>query len=1138
MTTTRKNLTKNGEYYNRLGFWALLMTQFQGAFSDNVYKLIIIFYAKTLVEDTGSVTSLATAVFNLPWLLFPAIAGALGDRFSKKRVTVWTKIWELGVMSMGVIAVFFSSPVLLFFTLFLMAMQSTFFSPAKYGILPEILPESKLSWGNGLLNMWTFLAIIIGSAVAGVLTDSFSEGMHYVMMLMVLFSLFGLGASLLVTPSAPAAPERRIPVNPYAGMGKYFRMFAADKRLLMTMVGIAYFWFAGALVLQNVIELGDATYEGDTAKSILLALMALGIGVGSLAAGFLSRGKIELGLIPVGLFGLTLMGFLLAIPGLSLTFHLTFLFLLGFFAGMFDVPLAAMLQQRSPDDVKGGMIATSNFVTFAAMMVAAGLFWVLFSLLHCSPQCIFLVTALMTTGVGVYLCLKEPMLLVRTTMWLLDGTLLRWHVRGRKNIPEKGGAVLVAPHISLVDVFALLAAVDRQVYFVVGEDIYKAPLLGRLARYLSIVPVPPKADRKAMKRIQAEIRRLVAAGHVVCVNTEARYHADSEEAPWHSNYGRLTKNLKAPVVPVFMSRLKESLYTFEENQICWRWPGRFRYPIYISFDLPRLVATGGVEVRECIQTMGTDILMAVPFRFPLLSKGFLTIARRSMRRMAMADLTSGQLSYFKALVGSIIFARKLKQRLDNQKMVGVLVPPTVGGALTNLALQFMGRVAVNLNYTASSETMQSCAEQCNITQVLTSKKFLERLPLDVPGEPVFLEDIKDSVTKKDRILGILYALFAPHWFLCRSLGAPKRTEDDLATVIFSSGSEGQPKGIMLTHRNIMSQVETIASWVPHHSESCVLAFLPFFHSFGFSVTLWMALLNNVRCVYHPNPLEPRILGNLVKKYKCTLVIGTSTFLQGFIRRCTPEQMESLEMVIAGAEKLPNRVRDAFQRKFGVEPLEGYGATECAPIISVSTPDFTCPGFFTHYCKRGSIGRPLPGESLRVVDPDTGALLSRNEPGLLQVKGPNVMRGYLNQPEKTASVLKDGWYSTGDIAAVDETGFITITDRLARFSKIAGEMVPHNKVETLLHDLLGLTEQALAVTSVPDTQKGERLVVLHTLSEEQLDTLLNELHHSTLPNLWRPRANAFYCIDEIPVLGTGKMDLKAVKQLALALDLGE
>ena len=1155
--------TQRTDSFDRPGFWSFITVQFQGAFSDNLYRWLIVFYAPLLLSEDYPVTALATALFNLPWLMFPAIAGAIGDKYSKKWVTVGTKVWEVGVMILGAVAVMLQMPYLLFFTLFLMAMQSSFFSPAKYGIMPQMLPESKLSWGNGMLNMWTFIAIILGTAAAGFLLDIFASRVYLAMLVTVGFSVVGLFASLRVTPVPAAEPRRPIPVNPYSGLGGYMRLFVADARLYITMVGIAFFWFAGALVLQNVAELGKEIAPTTREASFMLTSMALGIGVGSVASGYLARGKIESGLVSIGLAGMVVTCVLLALPyegalylvlggedtTLVAAMHsvmwanywilLVLLFALGFFGGMFDVPLAAMLQQRSPDDIKGGMIATSNVITFASMMVSAGLFFVCFNVLGLSPKTIFLVAGAFTMGMLLYLMRKTPAFVLRAGLWLVDNTLLRLHVHERRHLPEKGGALLVANHATFVDTLVLLFSTGRDVHFVVGSDLHEVRWMRRLAKLMHVIPVSPRAGESELKEVVARIRGILAAGHVVCVNDQARLHRDGPELPWHDDYTVLTRGLDVPLVPVYLSRLLEVLYVFEHGRrVRWRWPGQLRYPVHVRYGAPLPGRASAFDVRQAVQRLGMKSYIARPMRRDLLHRAFIGYARSRARRLAIADAVSGELSYFMTLAGTVVFARKLKRRLDDREMVGVLVPPSVGSVLTNTALSLMGRVPVNLNYTMPADTLASCARQCGITQVLTSRKFLERLPLEVPGEAIFLEDIRESVSKRDRVVGLLYALFAPVRLLERRLGRAQRTPDDLATVIFSSGSEGEPKGVMLTHRNILSQMDAAEETFPHHRDTCIVGFLPFFHSFGYTGTLWMPLCTGHRAVYHANPLEFRMIGTLAKKYGGTILVGTPTFLQGFIRRCTAEQLEALEFVVAGAEKLPERVRRAFYEKFGTEPLEGYGATECAPIVSVNLPDAASPGFFWFGTRHGTIGRPLPGQAVRIVDPDSQAPLPPGESGLMLVKGANIMKGYLNQPERSEKVLSDGWYETGDIAALDDDGFILITDRLARFSKIAGEMVPHTKVEETLHNLLGLDEQALAVASVPDAQKGERLVVLHTLTDEQLEGLFASMDQSRLPNLWRPRANAFYRIEEIPVLGSGKMDIKSVKKLAQAFDLGE
>jgi acyl-[acyl-carrier-protein]-phospholipid O-acyltransferase/long-chain-fatty-acid--[acyl-carrier-protein] ligase len=313
-----------------------------------------------------------------------------------------------------------------------------------------------------------------------------------------------------------------------------------------------------------------------------------------------------------------------------------------------------------------------------------------------------------------------------------------------------------------------------------------------------------------------------------------------------------------------------------------------------------------------------------------------------------------------------------------------------------------------------------------------------------------------------------------------------------------------------------------------------LGVLPFFHSFGYTVTLWLPAVLGVGVVFHPNPLDLAAIGKLVPDYKVTFLLATPTFLQAYMRRCQPEDFGGVQYVMTGAEKLPERVALAFEDRFGIRPLEGYGCTECSPVVSVNTPDFRAAGFRQIGAKRGRIGHPLPGVTVRIADAETMEPVEVGKSGLLLVRGPNIMMGYLGKPEKTAEVLRDGWYITGDIAAIDEDGFITITDRLSRFSKIGGEMVPHIKLEEKLHELAGATEQTFVVSGVPDAKKGERLVVLHKLPDDKLKEVVEKLGKAGLPNLWVPKANQFYRVENFPLLGTGKLDLRKVRDVAVDL----
>ena len=486
-------------------------------------------------------------------------------------------------------------------------------------------------------------------------------------------------------------------------------------------------------------------------------------------------------------------------------------------------------------------------------------------------------------------------------------------------------------------------------------------------------------------------------------------------------------------------------------------------------------------------------------------------------------------------------------------MVGLLLPPSVGGALTNYALMLLGRIPVNLNYTSSSEVIGSCASQCGVDVVITSKAFVERFPnLEIPGRTLLLEDALSGPRFEELLAALLFAWIVPSALLRKSLvggqaavvlhqipGADDTTAspiDRLATVIFSSGSTGDPKGVMLSHFNILSNIQQVSQVFMLGGRDKILGILPFFHSFGFMAGLWLPATNGVGVVYHPNPLDAQVIGELVEKYKVTFLVATPTLLQAYMRRCPPESLGSLQYVLVGAEKLPERIALAFEDTFGIRPLEGYGCTECSPVVTVNGRDFRAPGFRQVGARRGKIGHPLPGVSVRVVDLDTGEPVAHGTEGMLIVKGPNVMKGYLGKPQKTAEVLHDGWYTTGDVALMEEDGFLTITDRLSRFSKIGGEMVPHVKIEDKLHELAGVTEQVFAVAGLPDEKKGERIVVITTLSTEKLAPVLAKLPQCDLPPLWKPRANLIFHVDALPMLGTGKIDLRGVKSMAAALAL--
>lgn len=1128
------------------GFWYLIATLFQGAFSDNFFKftLIFIFLAqhKDDLEFSSEVGAYAAMLFAIPFIIFPGFFGAFADRVSKKRIITTTKYLELIIMTIGGFAILSGNPTFLWGMLFLMATQSAMFGPAKYGILPEALPESKLSWGNGIMQMMTMVAIIAGVGAAGPVAQFLGarDQLHYASIILIALAVLGITTSHKVFAPPAADPERAIPINPWSGMGKVLKIYAADKWLWLSVIAYVYFWFAGALLQANLIPYGNNLLGlNETQMAMQAVALSLGIGVGAASAGFLSRGKIEVGLIPLGALGMSVFAFLLAIPSVTFAISLLLLTGLGVFGGIFDVPLAATIQHRSPAHARGAIMAVTNMFTFIGMFTAGALM-LYFGRLGISPLTIFLIIGVLTLCVGLYIVAILPIFFLRFILWVLANTLYRMRVVDASNVPEKGGALLIANHTSFVDALIITASLDRPVRGLMYKGIYDLWWVKPIAKAAGIIPLMPGSDPAKIKESLQAATDALKNGELIVIFAEGQITRTGQLLPFRKGFEKIVEDTDVPIIPIHIDQIWGSIFSFSGEKFFWKLPKKIPFPITVVYGAPMPPTTSAFDLRCAIQELGTNAYQHRTQRELLLHELFIKRARRHPFQRAIADARSGQLNNLKALVGAIILARKLKPMLDaDEKMIGILLPQSIGGTLANIAITFLNRIPINLNYTTSDEALDSAATQCEMRHVISAKAFLEQVPVTPPRDLIMVDDIMASVQSKDRIQAMLMALFLPRKTLLRILGGPeKRNIDDLATVVFSSGSEGDPKGVMLTHYNITKNIESALQVFPHKKGDCVMGMLPFFHVFGYTATLWLPLVHgNFSAVYHPNPMEAREIGKLIEKHKATIMFSTSTFLHGFIRRCTASQLSTIQFLICGAEKLSPRVRDAFLEKFGVEPLEGYGTTECAPIVSLNVPDFRAPGFFQRGTKRGSIGHPLPGISVRITDPDTGDLLKTGEAGLLWVKGPNVMQGYLNMPEKTAAVLKDGWYETGDIATIDEDGFITITDRLARFSKIGGEMVSHTKVEEELLSIVDTTERVIAVTGVLGDDRGESLIVLHTLEDPDYENLIGRLKDINLPNLWIPKQNAFYKVDEIPILGTGKLDIKGVRTLAKNIESG-
>jgi acyl-[acyl-carrier-protein]-phospholipid O-acyltransferase / long-chain-fatty-acid--[acyl-carrier-protein] ligase len=529
-------------------------------------------------------------------------------------------------------------------------------------------------------------------------------------------------------------------------------------------------------------------------------------------------------------------------------------------------------------------------------------------------------------------------------------------------------------------------------------------------------------------------------------------------------------------------------------------------------------------------------LPPLPQAWRSLPRAFLDTARANWSKVGLADSTGVSLTYGSALVRSLALGRALARELGPEPYVGLMVPPSVPAAVANIALLMMGKIPINLNYSASQAVIDAASDQAKLKHVVTSRKVIEKVHLTPRGALVYLEDMPAKVGKLDKIWAAAVAKVVPRGLLGSFLpGFKDEKLDATATVMFTSGSTGEPKGVVLSHGNILSNVHQIR----HHLDLdpidvVALGILPFFHSFGFTVGIWTILLLGKKAVYHSNPLETKIIGDLCEKHKVTLIAASPTFARHYIQR-KPEQYATLYHLLLGAEKLQPRTAEEIREKIHLEPLEGYGTTEMSPVAAVNVPfEITLPdGRKVPGNRPGTVGRPLPGTAIKTIDPDTGDDLPRGAEGMVMVKGPQIMKGYLDRPEATAKVLVDGWYNSGDLGYLDPDGFLKITGRLSRFSKIAGEMVPHLGVESALMEAAGVDEMALAVTAVPDDKRQERLVVVHAKLPISPFEIVKKLLAAGLPKLWVPAAEDFIPVEAVPRLGPGgKLDLRRLKEIAL------
>lgn len=1143
------------------GFPAFILVAFINAFIDLGHKVTI---QNTLFKSyDGETQILLTAVVNglilLPFIMLFTPAGFVSDKYPKHRVMQLSAAAAL-LITLAITACYYAGLFIPAFALtFILAVQSAIYSPAKYGFIRELLGVERLSEGNGWIQAVTIVAILSGIVVFSALFEWMLAGQTLHGPNQILPNVASLGwvlvggaaLQLLLTLRLPALSQtdsrQCFSVRDYVSGRSLWRNLAelaSVRTILLSIFGLAMFWSISQVMLAVFPAYAKEHLDQNNTFIIqgAMALAGVGIMIGSVIAGRLSRHYINAGLIPLGACGVALG--LLLLPQLNSIALCALAFLLiGASGAMMIIPLNAMIQFNAEESRLGRVLAGNNFVQNVSMLSFL-LLTVTSALLSVPSTWVLWLLALVAVCGAIYAVILLPQALVRLMATSLIRRRYNLKVLGFEHLPVSGeGTLLLGNHISWLDWAMLQMACPRHIHFVMERSIYERWYLRWFLDLYRVIPISARGPRSAMR----QVRKLLADGRVVCLFPEGAISYSGQLGEFKRGFERVARESgdgpvpNARIIPFYLRGLWGSRFSRSSERLQGFDNRGLKRDVIVAFGEPLPLDTRAETVKQTVAQLSIHAWNEYTDSLETLPRAFIRTARAAPSEWALTDLNGPVLNHRRLLTACILFSRRLR-KIEEQN-VGLLLPTAAGGAIANMALLMSGKTLVNLNYTSPEHVLLGCAERAGVRTLVTSSQFLRKLEqrglsfrqLLERMNVIILEDVKAGIGKPESLLTLMQAVLTPVWALHWRYGGASDL-DDTAAIMFSSGSEGAPKGVMLSHRNMMANLKQIAAVLNVQEDDCVLATLPLFHAFGLTVTSMMPLVEGIPLVCQPDPTDAVNIGKAAARYRATILCGTSTFLGIYVRnqKLHPLMFSSLRLVVAGAEKLSPQIKSGFEARFRVPVLEGYGCTETTPVASVNLPDYLDTQWWhlQRGQREGTVGMALPGSMFRVVDPVSLKPLPVGDSGMILLGGSQIMKGYLNEPDRTAEVIieADGlrWYKTGDKGYLDEDGFLTIIDRYSRFAKIGGEMISLSSVERAVQSELDQPELVLAAVAVPDERKGEKIVLL--VEGADSESIQSRLRKSSIAPLCRPAR--VYSVDQIPLLGSGKMDLPALRQLAL------
>lgn len=1122
-------------------FLPLLLVQFLGAFNDNVFRnaLIILityqFVSQSPLLQQLSVT-LAAGLFILPFFLFSAFAGQLADKLSKKYLTIYIKGFECVFMVLASIGFYLHSVSLLMLVLFCMGVHSTFFGPIKYAILPDLLEKQQLIAGNALVEASTFIAILIGTILGGLLVASHRD-LREIATILISIAGLGLVASFYIPATDKAYPHLKLNLHFVQASLQIIQQVKAERKVFLGILAISWFWLIGATFLTQFPSFTKNSLQADASVvTLFLIIFTVGVAGGSLICNRLVKDRISMKWIPMSLWLMSIFIIDLYFASKSL-FHnsVNLINITGFFTslahwriclnllglsisgGIYAVPLYTFIQTATAAEHRARTIAANNIIN-SIFIVISSIIIVFLLKIDLSVIQIFLVLGIVNTGLAIYATRLIPQGLIKPLLRKLLRCLYEVKLSGFEHYKQAGDSVvIVANHTSFLDVVLLYAFLPDELLFAINSFTSRIRWIRPFLYFSRVFELDP-LNPLAIKTLINEVKK----GQKCVIFPEGRITTTGALMKLYEGPGLIADHAKVNLLPIRLQGAQYTPFSRLRGKVQIRW-----FPkISISILPPRKFIVDPTlssrKRRQVISNQLYDMMVEMLFCSTDYNK---TLFQSLLEAKAihkgttkiLEDITRVAINYNQLITRCFILGQAICRYTDYQEAVGVLLPNMTSAVISFFALQAYGRIPALLNYTAGFAQIETACRIAQVHCILTSRKFIQIANLfelinrlkQKSIQIIYLEDLRATIRWKDKLRAILYNQFSQYYY-DKKLKKGTNPQDP-AVILFTSGSEGEPKGVVLSHKNIQANLAQMTTQVDFNQRDIFFSSLPLFHAFGLTACIILPIYHGIKAFIYPSPLHYRKVPNMAYECNATILFGADTFLAGYGRYAHPYDFYSIRYVFAGAEKLKEKTRKLWMEKFGIRIFEGYGVTEASPVISVNTPMQNKPG---------TVGNFLPGIRYE-IEP----VSEIKEGGRLLISGPNVMLGYLCK-EQIGDIIppSHGWYDTGDIAEVDADGYLSIKDRAKRFAKISGEMVSLTAIENIIYELW--PDKHHAIVTIPDTKKGEQLVLITDYKLATRSLLIKAFRERGLPELSLPRR--LYFIDTMPLLGSGKINYSVLK----------